>query len=157
MPEVDWVRSARRKAPLLSLLLALFLGRVLAQLAVAAGVEGWLPPFEAFMSGLLPYGLLLPAQLLIVIVYARTCMDFWVGGEWARPRRRWGVALAWFGFIYLALMLFRFWVWATRHPGTLWMGGPIPTVFHWVLAGFILVVARQLLEEVEPVGAAREG
>ena len=46
----------------------LFLLRVLGQLEVVLIAPAWLPPMEQWYSGLLPYPLLLPAQILILML-----------------------------------------------------------------------------------------
>ena len=81
----------RPYAVLLAVLAALFLLRVAGQALVAfAGTPG-LPPMGEWYSGLLPYPLLLPAQVLILAVQGWICADFARGdGYWVRPRRAWG-------------------------------------------------------------------
>jgi hypothetical protein len=44
-----------RRALVLAALLFLFLLRVLAQMLIAAGYGGWLPPWEEWFSGLVSY------------------------------------------------------------------------------------------------------
>ncbi len=56
---------------------ALFLLRVVGQIEVWLLAPDWLPPMQAWYSGLLPYPLLLPAQILLlmlmpVLAYRRT-------------------------------------------------------------------------------------
>jgi hypothetical protein len=78
----------RRLVWLLWMLLFAFCCRVLGQALVAFLHVMWLPPMEAWYSGLMPYPLLLPTQLLIIAVYAKVCWDFrglypearWFGG-----------------------------------------------------------------------------
>src|SRR5438105_2804270 len=78
--------GARRLAPWLWLLLLLFFLRVLGQVGVALGLFGFLPPMEEWMSGAIPYTLLLPAQILILWLMAAVCVQFSRGKGWfVRP------------------------------------------------------------------------
>jgi hypothetical protein len=83
--------STRPYAALLGLLAALFLLRVAGQALVAfAGTPG-LPPMGEWDSGLLPYPLLLPAQVVILALLGWVCADLARGdGYWVRPRPRLG-------------------------------------------------------------------
>ena len=61
----------RRHAPAATLLwicIALFAARVIGQFEVMLFAPDWLPPMEAWFSGLLPYHLLLPAQILLLVI-----------------------------------------------------------------------------------------
>jgi hypothetical protein len=113
-------------------LFALFCLRVAGQALVAfLGVE-FLPPMEAWYSGLMPYRYLLPAQLAIIVLMAWICVDFSRRrGFFYRPRRVFAQEWLWFGYVYLAAMLAR--------ALFLW-DHPIPIVFHWVLAAFVIAV-----------------
>ena len=51
----------------LTALQTLFLGRVLGQILVILTVPAWLPSPEHWYSGLLPYPVLLPAQILLLM------------------------------------------------------------------------------------------
>ena len=117
--------------PLLWGLLALFVLRVAGQAMVAFFHVPWLPPMERWYSGLVPYQILLPAQVAIIVLMAKICADFtrqW--GFFVRPRRFFAVPWLWFGWIYLAGMIVRFVI----------QGPTIPVFFHWVLAAFIIAV-----------------
>jgi putative CocE/NonD family hydrolase len=145
----------RRTAPVLWLLLSLFVLRVLGQLAVVLGVAGFLPPMEEWYSGLLPYRFLLPAQILIVLVLGKVCLDLTRGrGFFAKPRRRFANGLLVFGFVYLAVMVLRYVARMSLYPLERWTGGSIPTFLHWVLATFLLVLGtdyrRRTADETSP-------
>ena len=75
-----------RHAALLWILLALFCFRVVAQLAVAVAPLPFLPSFEAWHSGALPYPVLVACQLLIVALYA--WMARGIGSGRTRPDSR---------------------------------------------------------------------
>lgn len=119
-------------ACVLWVLFALFALRVTGQALVAFFGVGFLPPMEAWYSGLMPYPYLLPAQLVIIALMAKICVDFTLGrGSFYSPRRFLATAGLWFGYAYLAAMMAR--------AVFLW-DRPIPIVFHWVLAAFVITV-----------------
>ena len=62
------MRARSRAAVMLVALTLLFALRVAGQALVAFFDVGWLPPMEAWYSGLLPYPILLPTQLAILAV-----------------------------------------------------------------------------------------
>jgi len=105
--------------------------RVLGQALVAFWGVAFLPPMQAWYSGLMPYELLLPSQILLVVLMTWICVDFTRRrGPFYAPRRLFAVWWFWFAWIYLVAMLGRF----------AWFGPSIPVVFHWVLAAFMLSV-----------------
>ena len=65
----------------LGLLALLFLVRVAGQLAVALFAPGFLPPMELWYSGLVPYPVLLPLQVLILACQARVVASLWRGAS----------------------------------------------------------------------------
>jgi len=138
-------RPVRDVAPLLWLLLAAFVARVTGQLLVAFLHVHWLPPMDAWMSGLMPYRYLLPAQLVISLLYAKICLDCTRGRGWfAEAPRKFARRVLVFGYVYFAVMSLRFV--ARFFPGTAWLGEWIPAVFHLVLASFLILYGRQLCE-----------
>lgn len=131
----------RAYAVALWLLLALFMCRVVGQGLVAFFDVGFLPPMAAWQSGLMDYPWLLGSQLVIVLVYGKICLDFSRGrGVAVVPRRRLGQGLLVFGGWYLLAMMTRYVVRMALYSQERWTGGSIPTFFHWVLAGFLLVL-----------------
>ena len=62
--------------PLMWVCVVLFMFRVLGQVYVALYAPRWLPPMREWYSGLLPYYLLLPAQLLIFALMAIVAYDY---------------------------------------------------------------------------------
>jgi hypothetical protein len=113
-------------------LLALFALRVAGQALVAFLGVDFLPPMQAWYSGLMPYPYLLPAQILLIALMAKICVDFSRRRGYFYDAKRWlAVEWLWFGWIYLAAMLARaIFLWDR----------PIPIVFHWVLAAFVIAV-----------------
>jgi hypothetical protein len=74
---------------------------------------GFLPPMAAWYSGLIPYEYLLRLPFFYP------------------PRKLLATAWLWFGYVYLAAMIAR---------AVLLWDRPIPIVFHWVLAVFVITV-----------------
>ncbi len=132
-----------RYAAWLWLLLGLFCLRVGGQLWVALVPVSFLPPMEEWYSGLLPYGPLLVAQILIILLYGKVCLDFTRGrGYFVAPQRRLGIGLLVFGSLYLAAMILRYVIRMSLYPDERWTGGSIPIFFHWILASFLLLVGQ---------------
>ena len=121
-------------AGVLWLLLALFVLRVLGQALVAFLDVGFLPPMAAWYSGLMPYQYLLPSQIAIVALMAKISVDFTRhSGFFYDAKKLFATAWLWFGYLYLAAMVAR---------AVLFWDRPIPIVFHWVLAAFVIAVGR---------------
>lgn len=116
------------------LLLALFVLRVLGQALVAFFDVGFLPPMTAWYSGLMPYEYLLPSQIAIVALMAKISVDFTRrSGFFYEAKKPFATAWLWFGYLYFAAMVAR---------GVLLWDRPIPIVFHWVLAAFVIAVGH---------------
>lgn len=116
------------------LLLALFVLRVLGQALVAFFDVGFLPPMTAWYSGLIPYEYLLPSQIAIVALMVKISVDFTRrSGFFYEAKKPFATAWLWFGYFYFAAMVAR---------GVLIWDRPIPIVFHWVLAAFVIAVGR---------------
>jgi uncharacterized protein len=131
----------RRYFWMLTTLLFLFCLRVLGQILVAFLHVSFLPPMEEWMSGLVPYPELLTAQILILALYGKICLDFARGrGFFVTPRRPLGTGLLIFGSLYLSVMVIRYTIRMSLYPHERWAGGCIPIFFHWVLSSFILVL-----------------
>jgi hypothetical protein len=105
---------------------------VLGQVLVAFFDVRFLPPMEAWYSGLMPYEYLLPSQIILIALMTKICLDFTRRrGFFYEPKRSLGTELLWFGYLYLASMIARA-VFLWDHP--------IPIVFHWVLAAFVITI-----------------
>ena len=137
-------REARiRAAATLWFLLFIFVLRVAGQLFVSLGWAPWLPPMEEWYSGLIPYGPLLAAQILIVAFCSKVGVDLTRGSGYFAVAKPWlGRGLRAFGSAYLAAMVFRYVVRLSLLPEARWTGGAIPIFFHWVLAAWVLTLAR---------------
>ena len=120
---------------LLSLLLLAFIARVAGQIIAVLYAPSWLPPMTDWYSGLLPYPILLPVQLAIVVLM------LWMLRHQPSPRAARNITI--FATLYAVSMLVRFILLRTQHPELQWYeGGMIPILFHWVLATFLLTYAK---------------
>lgn len=127
---------------ILSSLLLLFFFRVLGQLIVYyLPGNGILPVMNEWYSGLLPYYLLLPSQILILLVFGYICYRFSSFSQSPPvPWYRWGQFLLYAGFVYIAIMIARYTIRMSLYPSERWIGGSIPIIFHIVLASYLLVL-----------------
>jgi hypothetical protein len=133
---------ASLKPFLLWTLQGLFLLRVLGQVYVGLYTPAWLPSWPEWYSGLLPYPLLLPAQLLLLMWMTVISCDntraagrFYVESARAQRRLRWAAAL------YAGVMALRYGLTMALAPEMRWLHGTIPIGFHFVLAGYLWVLA----------------
>ena len=123
----------------LALLILLFLLRVALQVLVVWRGPAWLPPMTGENWNLVPYGILLPAQLAILIVmcFILQAVRLEIGIFGAR-RPSFGTFLVVASAIHAHVMAARYVVRMVRRPEARWFGGAIPIVFHFVLAAFLL-------------------
>lgn len=134
---------ARRLAPILWTLLFIFILRVLGQMFVALGWQGFLPPMKEWYSGLIPYPWLIVCQIAIIILCGKISLSFSRGkGFFVTPCRGLGQGLLIFGSLYFGAMVIRYILRMTFHPEARWLGGTIPIFLHWVLAIFLLMVGH---------------
>jgi putative CocE/NonD family hydrolase len=134
-------RRLRGYAAALSALLGLFVLRVLAQALIAIGDGAFLPPWEEWFSGLVPYPQLLASQFVIILGCGKVCLDFnRQHGFFVTPRRWLGTLLLSVGSVYFAVMVMRYAIRMSLYPLERWTGGSIPIFFHWDLAAFLLVL-----------------
>lgn len=121
--------------------IVLFLLRVVGQLEVLLLAPAWLPSMHDWYSGLIPYPMLLPLQIVLLMVMAALVMR-----EMQKGQRASGDGMPWLrkiAIIYFAVMLLRLVVQLTRGADSVIEAGGIPIAFHWVLALFLLVLARR--------------
>ena len=148
-------RSTRRYAVVLCILTILFTLRVLGQVLAAFFGVAFLPPMDQWYSGLMPYSMLLPVQILLIAVMGAIVRDFAQGaGPFVAPRPRAGSVLTWLSYAYAGSMVLRYVLTMAWYPERRWFGGTIPIWFHLVLAAFLYTVSRYHLAEggVVPVG-----
>lgn len=132
-----------RAAQLLWVLLGAFFLRVAGQALVVVAHPTWLPPMGQWYSGLVPYPLLLPIQILLLggmtaIAANRSRRQ----AASARPRPSLGRRLTVASYLYAGAMVVRYVVRMWLMPDQRWLGGTIPIAFHLVLATFLYVWAR---------------
>ena len=134
---------ARRLAPILWVILFIFILRVTGQMLVALGWQGFLPSMEQWHSGIIPYPWLVLSQIIIIILYGKVCLDFSRGkGFFVTPRRGLGKGLLILGSIYFGIMIIRYIIRMVFHPEARWFGGTIPIFLHLVLSTFLLIVGN---------------
>ena len=126
-------------ASYLALFILLFLLRVALQVLVLWRRPRWLPPMTGENWNLVPYRILLPSQLAILILmcFILQAVRFELGVFGAR-RSSFGILLVVASAIYAHVMAARYVVRMVRRPEARWFGGAIPIVFHMVLAAFLL-------------------
>lgn len=124
----------------LTLLLVIFVFRVIAQFIQSITPTAWIPEFDVWSSGLMPYPILLALQGgIIVLMIAAISM---IPTSKARPLS--GALLALTGWFYVAIMMGRLVVGAMNLSDHSWFDGALSTAFHFVIASFILVVAHAI-------------
>jgi hypothetical protein len=138
--EIRRKKSARRYALVLWVLTVLFCFRVVAQLVQVWYPVEFLPAFDRWHSGTLPYGWLVGVQGVILAACLRIVWGVFTGT--IAPSRQKGKVLFTLGTIYLLGMCTRLFVGLTVAPDHYWFGATLPTVFHLVLASFIMVYGR---------------
>ncbi len=133
-------RSSGRLVAVLAGLLLLFCFRVLAQLLQAWRPVPFLPPFDAWASGAVPYRLLVVAQVVIIGACVRVIVRLFKGV--VRPSANTGRLLLVLGGLYFGAMCGRLVIGLTVAPDHVWFGATLPTLFHLVLASFLLVYGQ---------------
>ena len=125
--------------------------RVVGQALVGLGEASFLPPFERWYSGLLPYWLLLPAQIALIVLMLKIVADFARrNGYFVRLKPRTGIILQVLAGIYAISMVVRYVLTMALHPELRWFTGTIPIWFHFVLAAFIFTLGRYALRHNSP-------
>lgn len=130
--------NAQKYAFGLWFLLGMFLFRVISQLVALTFNPSFLPPFDAWHSATLPYEVLVICQCVIIIFYSRIAWRFSKGT--VSPKKQWGYGLLAFGGMYFAFMFGRLSLGVSLLAKHHWFNRPIPSFFHLVLAGFLIVV-----------------
>ncbi|MEM7792173.1 MAG: hypothetical protein AAF546_12285, partial [Verrucomicrobiota bacterium] len=129
----------RLHAAVLLGLLALFIFRVVAQFIQLVQPVGFLPEYDRWASGALPYEMLLTLQLAIITGFA--CIIRYPLQVRIEPSKRWGMTLYACGLIYFFAMFFRLTFGVIFESAPQWFSYSIPAFFHLVLASFLLVIA----------------
>lgn len=121
--------------------IVLFLLRVVGQVEALLLEPAWLPSMHDWYSGLIPYPILLPLQIVLLMIMAAV-----VTREMQNEHRALADGVPWLrriAIVYFAVMLLRLIVQLMRGADSVIDAGGIPVAFHWVLALFLLVLARR--------------
>ena len=132
-------RSARGvpvHAVVATVLLAVFIFRVFAQLLQLSAPTPALPPFAAWESGAVPYPALAAAQGAIILVSGALIVAIF--RRRLLPNRTIGIILLVAGGLYLAGSLFRLVAGYTFLADVSFFNDHLPAYFHIVLAGLVL-------------------
>jgi len=136
-------RRSRSAATLMCICIALFAIGVVGQFEVFTLAPAWLPEMQAWYSGLLPYYLLLPAQIVLLMIMSVVAWNRRVrSGRFSAARPRTAATLRVLALLYFAFMAARLGLNVIGNGVEFWRAGAIPVAFHWVLALFLLVSAR---------------
>ena len=138
------IHSVPREAWILWSLSLLFLLRVVGQILVEFLHVTFLPPSLEWYSGLLPYPLLLPTQLVILIWMARinTGVTF-RRGFFTAPHPYLSRFLLIASILYAGGMAARYFISGHMHPERAsWPPGSVPIAFHFVLAAYLYILSR---------------
>jgi hypothetical protein len=139
---IVFARVDRWRQVALWLCLSLFVVRVIGQIEVVLLSPSWMPPFRAWESGLIPYSLLLPIQIILTAWMAIVAADQWRGsGHFWVTHRSTRRRLKIIAGIYFTVMLLRLVITVAIPPHTLLERGLIPVIAHWDLAAFMYLTA----------------
>lgn len=135
--------SRRPHAPVLVVLTFLFSFRVFAQLIQSEADLPYLPAFQSWDNGAVPYAVLVIAQF--AIIGTMIALAWRVRTNRISPKR-WRRRLCLiFGSIYFSVMFVRLIAGLTILGGVAWFSKPLPALFHLVLVSFVLVLGHYLV------------
>jgi len=134
------IKDSKNYGRWLFFLLLIFCFRVSAQLIQLIFPVSFLPPFETWHSGALPYWLLVVFQVIIILVFTGFVFRFYKGKE--TPARKLGKIYLSVGIPYFCIMIFRLAAGLTFASDHSWFGARIPTLFHLPLASFIILIGH---------------
>ncbi len=118
----------------------LFAFRVVSQLAALLFKPNFLPTFESWHGGVLPYPLLLITQVLIFTWLVWTAWQF--SQSKVYPRRRLGMVIIILASLYFLVMLLRLLLGLTILSEHRWFASYLPAFFHLVLASYLFLYAH---------------
>lgn len=137
-------RRSCSAAVLLWSCVALFGARVIGQIEALLLAPDWLPSMEAWYSGLMPYYLLLPAQIALLMIMTVVAWNRRIRtGRFAASHPGLARALRIAACLYFLAMALRLALNIGANGEDFRHAGAIPVAFHWVLALFLLVSARR--------------
>jgi len=133
--------TSQQRVVLLWILQSLFFLRVMGQAYVGLYSTPWLPPWEEWYSGLVPYPILLPVQILVLMWMTAISYDNSRGaGLFCVESHKLRRGLRWFAYMYAGSMVVRYALVMIFKPEMRWFHDTIPIVFHFVLAGYIFML-----------------
>lgn len=132
-------KSESRATMVYAGLLLAFCGRVLGQWLQTVTTIRWLPPFEAWQSGLLPYPVLLIFQMAIIAACLSFLWKIMTGRLKRLPGR--GAWLRIAGWVYMAVAIARLVLGLTLIHGLAFFDHKVPATFHLVLAAMVMIWA----------------
>jgi hypothetical protein len=115
----------------------LFAIRVIAQAISRVFPSEFLPNFESWHGGVLPYPTLLTTQLLILFWLVWTARK--ISLNCLHPRQRIGMIAMMFASLYFIIMLLRLILGLTILSDHRWFASYLPAFFHLVLAGYLFL------------------
>jgi hypothetical protein len=133
----DTLISAKAHAKWLWLCAGLFAIRVIAQAVALVLPSDFLPTFESWHGGVLPYAVLLSTQLLILYWMVKTAKRFSLNA--IQPRQRFGMLVTIFASFYFGIMLLRLILGLTILSEHRWFASYLPAFFHLVLACYLFL------------------
>ncbi len=129
--------ASKHYAKWLWLCVGLFALRVIAQAVALVFPSDFLPTFESWHGGVLPYAVLLSTQLLILCWMVKTAKQFSLNT--VQPRQRFGMLVTIFASLYFGIMLLRLILGLTILSEHRWFASYLPAFFHLVLAGYLFL------------------
>jgi hypothetical protein len=130
-------------ALILGILTILFAARVAGQLLTLFFPVKFLPPFARWYSGVIPYPVLLPIQLLLFTLMVKIVWDVYQGrGYFSAVKAQTGRILKNLSYVYAVIMAGRYALTMIFHPDLRWFTGTIPIWFHFVLAFFLFMLGN---------------
>jgi hypothetical protein len=122
--------------------IGLFFARVVGQLEVLLLAPDWLPPMHAWTSGLLPYPVLLPLQIALLMSMSIAAFQERTARPAEGAKSRTAKLLRLLAGVYFLTMAIRLCIVVRVFGSDYYLHGAIPVAFHWVLALFLLVWTR---------------
>ena len=120
------------------ILTSIFFVRVFLQITQFFFNVDFLPSFGTWQSGVLPYGILIVLQLIILGLSLWTIFNFKKGGP--KPIRSKGKAYLIIGVAYALIMIYRLVAGMTFAKDHYWLDARLPTIFHLILASIVITL-----------------
>lgn len=135
--------KSRSYALILGILTLLFAARVAGQLVTLFFPVKFLPPFDRWYSGVIPYPILLPIQLLLLTLMLKIVWDVYQGTGYFRIfKPQAGRILKVLSYAYALIMVGRYALTMILRPELRWFTETTPIWFHFVLASFLFMLGN---------------